>query len=104
MGCSSSLQSSSSFACIFRTALYPFIVCVCVCVRACVRAWVRACVRACVCVLRGEGRGVNVCVCVCVCVRDIVLIAVCGILISLLIMLPSDKQKHVCDHKFITIL
>ena len=42
--------------------------------------------------------------CVCVCVGgDIVLIAVCGTLI-VLIILPCDKQKQVCDHKFITIL
>jgi len=41
--------------------------------------------------------------CVCVCEREIVLIAVCGTLI-ILIILPCDKQKQVCDHKFIAIL
>ena len=34
---------------------------------------------------------------------DIVLIAVCGTLI-ILIILPCDKQKQVCDRKFINIL
>ena len=42
-------------------------------------------------------------VCVRVCMCDIVLIAVCGTLI-ILIILPCDKQKQVCDHKLITIL
>ena len=40
---------------------------------------------------------------VCVCVCDIVLIAVCGTLI-ILIILPCNKQKQVCDHKFVTVL
>ena len=39
---------------------------------------------------------------VCVCV-GVILIAVCGTLI-IFIILPCDKQKQVCDHKFITIL
>ena len=41
------------------------------------------------------------CATVCVCVFGIVLITLCG---TLIILLPCDKQKQVCDHKFITIL
>ena len=44
----------------------------------------------------------RVCMWLCNCVC-IVLIAVGGTLI-ILIILPCDKQKEVCDHKFITIL
>ena len=48
----------------------------------------------------------RMCMCVCVCdcatvwVCDIVLIAVCGTLI-IFIILPCDKRKQGCAHKFI---
>ena len=67
------------------------------CYHVCVRMRVTVPRYVCVCV----------CVCVivpwCVCVCNIVLIAVCGTSV-ILIILPCDKQKQVCDHKFITIL
>ena len=52
------------------------------------------CVCACMCVCD--------CATVCVCVCDCAMVCVCDVLIALII-LPCDKQKQVCDHKFITV-